>query len=85
MIIVYLEVHEWYEMFSLEQEFKSRSDQYVNYPYNNFNTPSSRQVTRIKKLSTREIYCPYNTKFSGLACTEMYGHQLGELAPRSWE
>ena len=48
-----------------------RSDQYVNSPH--------RQVMRIKHLDG----C--NSKFSGLANREMYGHQLGELAFRSWE
>ena len=41
----------------------------------------------LRKLSTRG-YCGeilYNTKFSGLVNKEMYGHQLGELAFRSWE
>ena len=61
-----------------------RSDQNVNYPYN-FNTLLSRQVMRIKKIINQEILFGYNIKFSGLANKEMFGHQLGELAFRSWE
>ena len=48
------------------------------------------QVIRIKKIINYVILCGYNTKFSGLAnkkmCGhQMTGHQLGELAFRSWE
>ena len=40
---------------------------------------------RIKKIINKVILFGYNTKISGLAQKEMYGHQLGELAFRSWE
>ena len=59
-----------------------KSDQYINSPFN-FNTLSSRQVMRIKKIINLGILSSYNTKFSGLANKEMYGPQLGELAFRS--
>ena len=61
-----------------------RSDQYVNYPYN-FNTLSSRQLMRNKKIINKVIHVlfGYKIKFSGPANKEMYGHQLGELAFRS--
>ena len=62
----------------------SRSDQYAN-SCSNFITLSSKQVMRIKIIINWGILFGYNTKFSGLANKEMYGHQLGELALRSWE
>ena len=39
----------------------------------------------IKKYINLGILLGYNTKFSGPANKEMSGHQLGELAFRSWE
>ena len=54
-----------------------RSDKYVKSPYN-FNTLSIRQVMRIKKIINLVI-------LFGLVNKEMHGHQLGELAFRSWE
>ena len=62
-----------------------RSDQYINSS-NNFNTLSSKQVMRIKRIINYGVLFGYNTKFSGLGNKEMYGHQLGELhvAFRSW-
>ena len=56
---------------------------HVNSPYN-FNTLSSRQVIRIKKIIHYGILSWYNTKLSVTVNKEMYGHQLGELAFRSW-
>ena len=59
-----------------------RSDHYMNSS-NYFNTMSSKQVTRIKRIINYGLLFEYNTKFSGPANKEMYGHQLGELAFRS--
>ena len=61
-----------------------KSDHYINSS-NNFSTLSSKQVMRIKRIINYGVFSGYNTKFSGLANKEMYGHQLGELAFRSWE
>ena len=47
----------------------TRSDKYVNSPYN-FNMLSSRQVMRIKKIINQRILFGYNIKFSGLANKE---------------
>ena len=44
----------------------------VNSPYI-FNTVSSRQVMRMKKIINWGMWSWYNTKFSGLADREMYG------------
>ena len=44
-----------YEVFYSFNPFTSRSDQYVNSPYNNFNTLSSREVMRIKKNQVGDI------------------------------
>ena len=64
--------------------FTPRSDQYLISLYNFLNTLSSRQVMRIEKIINYGILPSYNTKFSPLANKEMYGHQSGELALRSW-
>ena len=61
-----------------------RSDQYINSS-KNFNTLLGKQVMRTKKIIKLGVLLGYNTKFSGQANKEMYGHQLGELAFRSWE
>ena len=60
------------------------SDQYINSP-KNFNTLPSKHVMRIKIIINYGVLFGYNTKFSGLANKEMYGHQLGEVAFISWE
>ena len=61
-----------------------RSDQCVKSPHN-FNTLSSRQVIRIKKIINWGILFGYKTKFSVPANKEIYGLQLGALAYRSLE
>ena len=38
-----------------------------------------------RKVINLGILSGYNTKFSGLANKEIYGHLLGELAFRSWD
>ena len=40
---------------------------------------------RYRKIIIWVMLFGCNTKFSGLANREMYDHQLGELAFRSWE
>ena len=61
-----------------------RSDQVLNSPHN-FITLSNRQVMRIKNIISYGKLPYYNAKFSALTNKEIYGHQLGELALRSWE
>ena len=77
-------VEEKHELVRLINPLTTRSDQYINSS-NNFNTLSSKQVVRIKGIINWGVSLGYNTKFSGLANKEMYGHQLGELAFRYWE